>query len=137
MNLLLKTIFCAWTLSAQLPLIASAIDLDSLESMSAQGCQGIGCNIDCDAELAKRVNVDLPADIDTCHAKRQYRLLAKGLYLSKDGEIYSLEKNFQQLASKKRIALEGVPKQAVEDKVSPYVIDLAWVQVVSATLEVV
>jgi len=108
-----------------IPLHAKAVDLDQLEStVSTQLCKGGSCRQECDEALTRRVGHDLPADADTCHAKEQYRLLAKGLYRTEAGKILSLNHEFKPVFTQQHIDVPDIQQQKVKDKASPYVIDL-------------
>ena len=119
-NFLLGILFL-WSI----PSYAAAIDLDSLEStVSSQLCSGDNCQSDCDDKLAQRVGHDLPADADSCHATEQYRLLKQGLYRTVGGKVQSLQGKFKALAIQKEIDVPRIQQQRVDNKTSPYVIDL-------------
>ncbi|MDQ6962824.1 MAG: hypothetical protein Q9M28_09935 [Mariprofundaceae bacterium] len=113
------------TLMILLPINAMALDLDKLETtVSSQLCQNGDCKSNCDDALVKRIGQDLPSDADSCHAKEQYRLLAKGLYRTTKGETKSLKQEFTPVVSQDKMNLPDIQAQPVTDKPSPYIIDL-------------
>lgn len=104
-----------------------AIDFDALEKIVIQElCRVEDCNLeaDCDDDLKRRIGNDLPEDANSCNAEQQYQLLARGLYLTLDGEIKNLPSEYSVTD------YEGVKQQDIDpdDKVEvltgPYIIDI-------------
>ncbi|MDQ7003713.1 MAG: glycerophosphodiester phosphodiesterase [Ghiorsea sp.] len=104
---------------------AMALDLDSLEDeVLLETCHGVGCGKNCDDALKFRLGKDLPLDADYCHSEEQYNLLEKNLYRTGTGEIKVLNKAESSNVKVTTINMLAIKNEAVNDKSSPYVIDL-------------